>query len=94
MDRIMIDIKNNHEEAVAGAKSGNVDRVGRACHSLKGMGGSFGSPELSRLADEIQLAWRKGEVEKVMVMALSDLDYMCAKLLAALESYKLSIAHS
>ena len=91
MTRIMIDIENNHEEAIAGAKSGNVDRVGRACHSLKGMGGSFGSPELSRLADEIQLAWRKGEVEKVMVMALSDLDHVCSKLMMALQSYKQSI---
>ncbi|MEP4147486.1 MAG: ATP-binding protein [Halioglobus sp.] len=91
MGRIMIDIKNNHEEAIVGAKSGNAERVGRACHALKGMGGSFGSPELSRLAGEIQLAWRKGESEKVMAMALSDLDHMCARLIVALESYKRSI---
>ncbi|MEP6389972.1 MAG: ATP-binding protein [Halioglobus sp.] len=91
MERIVIDIESNHEEAIAGAKSGNAERVGRACHALKGMGGSFGSPELSRLAGEIQLAWRKGETNKVMAMALSDLDQMCDRLLVALQSYKQSL---
>ncbi|MEP1471021.1 MAG: response regulator [Halieaceae bacterium] len=94
LERVMTDIRSNHTEAITGAKRGDIDCVGRACHMLKGMGGSFGSPELSRLAEEIEQARRNGDQEKVMVMVLSDLDLVCTNLMAALEKYKETIPSS
>ena len=39
-----------------------------AVHSLKGMGGTMGIPEISVLAQEVELTLRNGEMERCVVL--------------------------
>ena len=48
----------------AGLDSSDDEQVHRAAHSMKGMGGTMGLPEISVLAREIELALRADERER------------------------------
>ena len=46
----------------AGVQNGNADEIRMAAHSVKGMGGTIGLPEISVLAHEIELRAKNNEL--------------------------------
>ena len=91
LERVMIDIEANTREAVAGARAGELTRLAKACHTLKGLGGSFGNPGLEDFAAGIQSACRNDDAPRAIAMALSGLQTVCTKSLAALKAYRQAI---
>lgn len=51
-------------EIQTGLNSGNNELIRVAAHSVKGMGGTMGLPEISVLAQEIELTLRGGQMER------------------------------
>ena len=51
-------------ELQAGLDSPDNEMIRVAAHSIKGMGGTMGLPEISVLAQEIELALRGGQMER------------------------------
>jgi HPt (histidine-containing phosphotransfer) domain-containing protein len=58
-----------------GLDSGDNEQIRVAAHSIKGMGGTMGLPEISVLAQEIEFAVRDGDMQR------------CAELCAALTAW-------
>ena len=63
-------------EMAAAAEAGATDRIRAIGHSIKGMGGSCGAPEVSVLGEEFEIAARAADLPR------------CRALLAALETWK------
>lgn len=91
LERVMIDIEANARAAALGANAGDLQALGRGCHALKGLGASFGSKELEKIARRIERACRAGETEEAMAMALTKLENVCEYSLAALKAYRRSL---
>jgi signal transduction histidine kinase/DNA-binding NarL/FixJ family response regulator len=88
LEQIMNDIDANGKEAITGARTGEISRLARACHTLKGLGASFGNPELESLASGIQIACRNGDATRATAMALTRLESVCANSVAGLKAYR------
>ena len=56
-------------ELQAGLDSSDDEQVRRAAHSMKGMGGTMGLPEISVLAREIELTLHVGERERFRTLS-------------------------
>ena len=91
LERVMIDIETNATAAALGANAGDLQALGRGCHALKGLGASFGSKELEKIARRIERACRAGETEEAMATALTTLENVCEYSLAALKAYRRSL---
>ncbi len=50
----------------AGLDEPNNEKIRVAAHSIKGMGGTMGLPEISVLAQEIELTLRDGQMDRCM----------------------------
>jgi len=87
LERVVVDIGMHATAALAGAQAGDADALARSCHALKGLGGSFGGRELSRLARRIEQRCRDGDAEAAMAAALGDLERVCRATQAALDAY-------
>jgi CheY-like chemotaxis protein/HPt (histidine-containing phosphotransfer) domain-containing protein len=59
--------------------AGQYGELQRAAHQMKGAGGSFGFPELSRLGGELELPAKAGDVEAAG-LALARLAELCAQI--------------
>ena len=92
LESLVSDIENNGKEAVAAANRGEVKRLARACHTLKGLAASFGSPELETLASKIQAACRNDDISRAAGLALSGLETVCVNFLSALRAYTKTVS--
>ena len=90
IERVIIDIENTGREAVSGAKKGEVRTLARACHTLKGLGASFGNPELESISSGINTACRNHDLARASALALSKLESVCEKSIVALKAYTLT----
>lgn len=61
LDRVAGDVK-------AGLDAADFEKIRVAAHSMKGMGGTMGLPEISVLAQEIELTVRAGELERARTL--------------------------
>lgn len=57
------EIAQQSELMKAGAQNDNPDEIRAAAHSVKGMGGTIGLPEISVLAQEIESRAKNGDVD-------------------------------
>jgi len=62
-------IQMNLDAITAAMKIVDLEELGRQAHSVKGMGGTAGLPELSVLAEELEKAVKIGKVERVAALA-------------------------
>jgi len=56
------------DDLQAGLESSNDEQIRMAAHSIKGMGGTMGLPEISVLAREIEMAIRGGDRDRATVL--------------------------
>jgi len=59
----------------SGIDSGNMEDVGMAAHSIKGMGGTMGLPEISVLAHEIELRAKSADFSSCKSLIYKFLDW-------------------
>lgn len=88
LGRVVEDIGMHAATALACVRSGDAEGLARSCHALKGLGGSFGSREMTVLARRIEQHCRDGDAEGAMAAALGDLDRVCRSAQAALGNYR------
>jgi chemotaxis protein histidine kinase CheA len=58
------EVMNQSQLMQSGVSSSDVDSIRMAAHSIKGMGGTMGLPEISVLAHEIELRSRDAELSR------------------------------
>jgi len=88
LGRVVEDIGTHAAMALDCVRAGDVEGLAGGCHVLKGLAGSFGSRELTALAQRIEQHCRDGNAEAAMAAALSDLDRVYRSSQAALSSYQ------
>jgi HPt (histidine-containing phosphotransfer) domain-containing protein len=65
VDELLEDAPRQLASLRASAAAGDADAARRAAHTLKGNGRTFGAPELSALAQELEAAAADGDLEAV-----------------------------
>ena len=86
--RVVIDIDTTVKEALAGAKQGDIRTLARACHTLKGLGASFGSPAMESISSGIHDDCRNDAPARATARALSELSGVCEKSIVGLKAYR------
>lgn len=59
----------------AGLNASDSDKIRVAAHSIKGMGGTMGLPEISVLAQEIELMVKAGNAERIASLCHALIDW-------------------
>lgn len=80
MDDELIDAFCEELERMAGELQTGIDTpdnemIRLAAHSIKGMGGTMGLPEISVLAQEIELALRGGQMDRCVELCKALIDW-------------------
>lgn len=88
LDRVILDIDTTGKNAISGAMKGDIKTLAMACHTLKGLGASFGNPKLEAIGHCIQNACRNDDAARATAMALSGLETVCERSLVALKAYR------
>ena len=81
------DLHKYRLDAISEAKTGDVNKLARSCHAVKGLAASFGSHELASLASSIEDSARDGDFELAIANTIDRLDLTTDKTLKALEKY-------
>lgn len=63
------------DELEAGLKADDEEAVKVAAHSIKGMGGTIGLPEISVLAQEIEMMARAGDAVRTKTLSTELIDW-------------------
>jgi signal transduction histidine kinase/DNA-binding NarL/FixJ family response regulator len=88
MQQVSDDLDKYRDQAIADAKSGNIIKLSRSCHAIKGLAASFGSQDLASLASSIEGAAREGDFELAVANTLDRLDFTTDETLNALKNYQ------
>lgn len=64
-------------ELKAGLDESDFEKIRVAAHSMKGMGGTMGLPEVSVLAQEIELMIRSEELERTRTLCAALVQWAC-----------------
>lgn len=63
------------QQMQSGMESGDPEQIRIAAHSVKGMGGTMGLPEISVLAEEIELSQKAGEDDRCTRLCSALIDW-------------------
>ena len=80
-------------DAISEAKNGDVNKLARSCHAVKGLAASFGSHELASLASSIEDSALEGDFELAVAITIDRLNLTTDKTLKALEKYLANPSH-
>lgn len=81
------DLDKYRREAIKEAKNGNITKLARACHAVKGLASSSGSQALANLASAIEDAAREGDSELAVAYTIDRLNRTTDESLKTLNEY-------
>ncbi len=81
------DLEQHRGNAIAFAKQGRVEDLGRSCHAIKGLAASFGGLALAAVAREIENFVKTNDNERAIAMTLDRVADATGELLVSLQSY-------
>jgi signal transduction histidine kinase/DNA-binding response OmpR family regulator len=88
LEHVLIDIERHGTAAFNSAGSRDVGQLSQSVHALKGLAATFGSMQLSKLAESIEEYCRQEDFESAISLTLSDLKNACASAISALQTWQ------
>lgn len=93
VQQVSDDLHKYRMDAISEAKNGDVNKLARSCHAVKGLAASFGSHELASLASSIEDSALEGDFELAVAITIDRLNLTTDKTLKALEKYLANPSH-